>query len=188
MDIITTRFKNGITLDKVIKSNQMIYLLILIIVFVGLIIWHFHRESRYYAKLYHDDHYTEIANWVASVLQKGNIETPALDTGTAIVTSVGVALAYTREQDAEGDSLHFSVNLTDRLTTHSAAGRLIGFILILLNKNECQGTPFYTKSLVHHLVLTRADIAEWVVNPTDESILLMRDYQPLPFALQELGE
>jgi hypothetical protein len=164
----------------------VIYLGILTIVLIIAVIWHFCSESHYYKRLYSEEHYTEIAQWVASVLRKGSVDSPSLDDGTAIVTSSAVALAYTRSQDDEGDTLQFSVNLTNRLTTHSAAGRLIGFILILLNKNACGATPFYTNSLVHYLVLNRESVGEWIINPTDESIAQMSEYVPLPFVLQEL--
>jgi hypothetical protein len=166
----------------------MSFPVILAITIIPIIIYFLYSNSVYYGKIYADKHYEEIADWVAFILQKGMVDADSQEDGTTTVTSAGIGLVYTREQNEKGDTLHFSVSQVGRVTTHAVGRRLITFILILLNNNECRANPFYTSSNIHHLVLNRESISEWIINPTDESITKSRECEPITFTLQELEE
>jgi hypothetical protein len=164
----------------------MQYLIIIVSIVLAVFAVFIVANHRYYQKVFDRKHYTEIANWAIEMLAKGQVEQPSVDDGTAIITRAGVAIAYTRSLDEDGDSMHFSISQMNRHTTHAVGGRIIFLLLTLFNKNKCGADLFYTQSSVHHLILNRSEIAEWQVNSVDRVVSEMDSYQPLPLELKHV--
>jgi hypothetical protein len=164
----------------------MQYLIIIVSIVLAIVAIFIIANNRYYQKVFARKHYTEIANWAIDVLAKGQVERPSIDDGTAIMTRAGIAIAYTRSFDEDGDSIHFSISQLNRPTTHAVGGRIIFLLLTLFNKNKCDADLFYTQSSVHHLILNRSIIEEWHVNSVDRVVSGMDSYQPLPLQLKNV--
>jgi hypothetical protein len=77
--------------------------------------------------------------------------------------------------------LHVSISQRQGYTTSAVANRFAFFLVVALNRNKLQLTPFVTPSSVHHLVFT------WDGTPLQINDLATvmghyrTHYQPLPF-------
>ncbi|MBD3331471.1 hypothetical protein GF356_01370 [candidate division GN15 bacterium] len=165
----------------------MPYIIIGVIIVAVVAFWAL-RKSRYYGKIFNQSHYHEVASWVVEVLNIHPVEESSLDDRTAIVSSGGIALAYTSSIDDGNRSIHFSISQAGGYTTGAVGGRFIFLIFQLLNKNKCEANVFKTQSTVHHVVFQMAEGENWVCGDIDEAVSEMDNYQPLPISNVNLAE
>ncbi len=125
------------------------------------------RKSRYYGRIFGDEHYAEIARWASGRIGRHPVEGPSIEDGTAVVTSAALALAYTSEVNGGRRSVHFSVSQAGGYTT-GAVGRRVLFLLIrLLHRNRCEANLFQAESTVYHAVFSMPADAPWMVAPVE---------------------
>ena len=162
----------------------MNYLIIFLVVLVIIIAVFIKSTSGYYNKIFNAEHYSEIIYWAVDMVHQEIVENPSIDDCSVIITQAGIRIVFTRTSSEGGDTLHFSISQQDRPTTHAVGERIIFLLMTLLNKNKCEANMFYTQSTVHHLVLNRQNIEEWITNPVEQVILNMAEYRPLHLPLE----
>ena len=147
------------------------------------------RKSRRYGRIFSDTHYTEIVRWASGMSGRLPVEEPSPESGTAVVTSAGLALAYTSVVNEGRRSVHFSISQAGGYTT-GAVGRRILFLLIrLLHQNRCEANLFQAESTVYHGVFSMPAEAPWVVAPVEAVVSDVANCPPeaiqaLPIARQ----
>ena len=128
------------------------------------------RKSRYYGRIYSDAHYAEIARWASGMIGRHPVEEPSTENGTAVVTSAGLALAYTSVVNEDKRSVRFAVSQAGGYTT-GAVGRRVLFLLIrLLHQNRCEANLSQGESTVFHAVFTLPADAPWSVVPVEAAV------------------
>jgi len=146
-----------------------------ILIFLGLIliivVW-LSSTSKYYKSVFNDGHYKEVIDWVRIVIKLNNVPEPNVSDKTAMITSAGLVLAYTRKSENQVDKIHFSVSQGSSATTSAVGGRFVFLFLAIFNQNKCNAQIFKTNSGVHHLELSMENLSksEWLINE-DEVIL-----------------
>lgn len=145
-------------------------------------------KSKRYNRIFNDQHYEEIANWVSIVLKKHPIDTSSLEEGTAFITTAGVILAYTSVNNSGNRSVHFSVSQQEGYTTGAVGGRVLFLILRMLHKNQCTANLYTTKSTVHHAEFSMADGLEWETESIELVVADMENYRPLPIEFVDVAE
>jgi hypothetical protein len=161
---------------------MMPYAITALFVIAIIAVWVVNRKSRYYGRIFNDAHYAEVASWAASVLKRHPVTEPSMDDGTALLTSAGLALAYTSDIDEGNRCIHFSISQAGRYTTGAVGGRFIFLLIRLLNKNKCEANIFRTPSTVHHVEFAMPENTEWVIENQAKVVSDMENYQPLPIA------
>ncbi len=138
------------------------------------------RKSRYYRRIFSDAHYAEIAGWTSRMVARHPVEEPSPEDGTALLTSAGLALAYTSHTSEGRRSLHFSVSQARGYTT-GAVGRRVLFLWIrLLHRNRCEANLFQAESTVYHAVFSMPADAAWVLAPVADAVADVANCPPLP--------
>ena len=152
------------------------------------------RKSRYYGRIFGEAHYAEIVRWAsAMIIGRHPVEEPSTTDGTAVVTSAGVALAYTSVVNEGRRSVHFSVGQTGGYTT-GAVGRRVLFLLIrLLHQNRCEAHLFQAESTVYHAVFSMPADAPWTLAPAETAVgdaanCPPQVFQALPIAQQTVAD
>jgi len=155
---------------------------LVVLVIVAIVLW-MSRRSRLYRRIFNDDHYAEIARWASKVIGIHPVESPSIDDGTAVVTSAGVALAYTSSVDDDGNrSIHFSVSQQGGTTTRAVGGRVLFLLVRLLHTNNSKSELFASESTVHHVIFTMRADKTWEVQPVTATVADMAHYLPQPVA------
>ncbi len=146
------------------------------------------RRSRYYRRLFSDEHYAEVAEWASSVIDRHPVEESAIEDGTAVVTSAGLLLAYTSVDDEGDRSIHFSVSQRGSHTSAAVGGRVLFLLIRLLHRNECEANLFRTESTVHHAIFRMPAQVPWKVGAAEAAVADMAMYQPLPIERVNIAE
>jgi len=156
------------------------------IIFLAIIVLVVVRKSRYYRKVFNDDHYGEIARWASGVIEKHPVENPSEEDGTALLTSAGLTLLYTSEITDGDRVVHFSVSQRTGHTTHAVGNRVLFLLIGLLHKNKCEANLFKTQTTVHHAVFTMPADTAWVTESAEAVVREMRNCPELPIETVEL--
>ena len=160
---------------------------------LAVLVFLFVRKSRHYGRIFSDTHYTEIARWVAGMIGRHPVEEPSPADGTAVVTSAGLALAYTSVVNEGRRSVHFSVSQAGSYTT-GAVGRRVLFLLIrLLHQNRCEANLFQAESTVYHAVFSMPVDTPWTVASVEAVVSDVANCPPrvihdLPIAQQTVAD
>ena len=150
------------------------------IIFLAIIVFVVVRRSRYYRKVYTDDHFDEIARWASGVIEKHPVEDPSEDDGTAFLTSAGLTLLYTSEVTDGDRVVHFSVSQRTGYTTHAVGNRVLFLLIRLLRNNKCEANLFRTQTSVHHAVFSMPADTAWVIEPAEDVVRDMENCPELP--------
>ncbi len=166
----------------------MIYVIIAFaIVILGVIIFFLRGKSKYYGTIYSENHYTEIYDWIKSVVKLDSAEEPSFDNGTAFSSTAGCGFTFSRNVDEE-DTIHIAISQIDTLTTHAVCGRIAFLIVLILNKNKVNVDLYFTESLVHHVILSKKFGDEWITNEINIVMDAMNSSEPLIFRFQPTQE
>ncbi len=138
------------------------------------------RSSRYHRRIFNEEHYAQIAEWASEVIDRHPVEESSFQDGTLVVTSAGLALAYTSSNDEGDRSIHFSMSQQGRYTTSAVGGRVLFLLIRLLHRNKCDANLFRTESAVHHAIFTMPADRTWEVESVEAAVADMAIYQPLP--------
>ena len=132
------------------------------------------RRAAYYGRLLSDLHYREVFDWVGRVVNRGEVPEPKLDNGSALLTSAGLVLAFTKHKQEEKWLYHFSVSEHRGYTTRAVGSRMLFLILTSLRENNCEGDLYFTQTTVGHLALL-----------TEASNLKITDYETVSAAIKK---
>lgn len=144
-------------------------------------------QNRKYSKLFDESTFQEFYERMTEAIRVA-VRTQAeasvesfIENGTAFRLSADIAASVTFVQEEDEVRLHIALSQPDSITTRAVASRFAFFILAMLNKNPAEMTPFFTPSVVHHIVL-KLESADIVFNSFEESYEeYLQNYQPIPF-------
>jgi hypothetical protein len=156
------------------------------IVILAIFLLFLRGKVKYYSQIFSDNHYAEIGNWLHSVLAVAPKPAGNPPESSALQTSAECGLVFTREI-AEKDVLHISISQVDNHTTHAVSSRLAALILQILKANKFEADLFYTDSGIHHVVLSKEVVGDWLVADVGEAVAAMKSSKTLPFRYQSLG-
>ena len=154
----------------------IIAIVILLVIIAAPYIRASYRSSRYVIS---SEHYREIIRWVKSVIDKHPIEKPSFKDGTAVVTTGGLALAFTSGVEGNDRAIHFSISRCGH-TPDYIGSRVIFLLVRLLHMNKCQGNLYKTQTTVFHAVFKIPENIPFKTAEEDAAIKDMSLYQPLP--------
>jgi len=158
------------------------------IIFLAIIVIVVVRKSRYYRKVFTDDHFGEIARWASRVIEKHPVVDPSEEDGTAFLTSAGLTLLYTSEVTDGDRVVHFSVSQRTGYTTHAVGNRVLFLLIRLLRNNKCEANLFRTQSSVHHAVFTIPADTAWAVESAEAVVRDLENCPELPIENVELPQ
>ena len=152
---------------------------------VGVIALFVKSKSRYYSRIYSDEHYSEVCNWLVSVLSLGAVSELSSTDDTTLRSSAGCGFTFTRRID-ELDTIHIAISQIGNITTHAVSNQFACLIVRLLDQNKAEADFFWTDSGVHHVVLAKESAGDWITNPVGIVVPSMKSSQHIPFRYQSL--
>ncbi len=150
-------------------------------VFIGIVIFiiiSFFMKSRYYQKIFSDEHYLEVAQWALEMLHAH--AAPFTDNQSSTISSAKIALVYTSMVEDGKRAIHFSISQAGRYTTGAVGGRMIYLFIRLLHKNKCESTFYRTESSVYHAVFMVPADMELDLASAETAVEDMKDFQHFP--------
>ena len=147
---------------------------------LGIVAFLFVRKSRYYARIFSDAHYAEIATWASRMITQHLVAEPSTENGTAVLTSAGLALAYTSEVSEGKRTIHFSVSQAGSYTTGAVGRRVLLLLIRLLHQNRCEASLFQAKSTVYHAVFSLPADVSWLLAPVGAVVADLANCPSLP--------
>jgi hypothetical protein len=167
---------------------HMIYVILaFIIATAGVILLFLRGRAAYYGKIFSDDHYVEVGNWLHSMLKLGPVSELDLGNNTAFQSSAGCGFTFTREV-GERDTIHIAISQVGNPTTHAVCNRLAFLILQILKENKAEADFYYTESSVHHLLFSKDVGGEWLTNEIDTVLVAMQSNHTIPFRFEPMRE
>jgi hypothetical protein len=163
----------------------MMYFVIAIIVVAAILWLLWQQKLAYYRKIFNDEHYEQVARWVASCIDMGDVERPSMANGSGIVTNGGVTIGFSRKSVPERDQIHFSISERRGLTTHSVGEKMNSLIMEMLSANSATADCFYTTSGAHHIVLEKDADQPWRLSPISQVVANMKEHRDVPLRFDD---